>query len=232
MMSPLSAGKTATMTKKTPVHVPRMEAKASTSTSTSTEAEPLTLGTLTVDASQEETQTAIAALLTLGEDIPPPDDDPTTENAALVPINPSIRDTNIAHKSTARTPNKDPPKVKLAAVPVHKRFVTVEYKLKRKYRHPRKFPCAKCGKCFSTQKEANCHFNETQPPVKCDYCDRSFSCPASMLKHRYSHLETMIECDTCGKGFQFQSQLNEHLRIHQTIGDWVCFRPHCRKRFK
>ena len=61
------------------------------------------------------------------------------------------------------------------------------------------------------------------PPVKCDFCDRSFACPASMLKHRYSHYETMIECDTCGKGFQFQSQLTEHRRIHQAIGDWVCF---------
>ena len=150
----------------------------------------------------------------------------------LVPINPNIRDTNIAHKSTAPTPNKDPPKVKPAAVPVHKRFVTVEYKLKRKYCRPRKFPCVKCGKCFSTQKEVNGHFKETHPSVKCDYCERFFSCPASMLKHRYSHFETMIECDTCGKGFQFQSQLNEHLRTHQTIGDWVCFRPHCGKRFK
>ena len=70
MMSPLSTGKTGTTTKKTPVHVSCTEAKASTSTSTATEAEPLTIGTLTVDASQEETQTAIAMLLSLGKDIP------------------------------------------------------------------------------------------------------------------------------------------------------------------
>ena len=53
-----------------------------------------------------------------------------------------------------------------------------------------------------------------------------------MLKHRYSHYETMVECETCGKGFQFQSQLTEHRRVHQLIGDWVCFRPACGKRFK
>ena len=126
----------------------------------------------------------------------------------------------------------NPPVIKPVAVPVHRRYVTKEYKLKRKYRRPRKFPCAKCGKCFSTQKEANCHFKDTHPSVKCDFCDRFFSCPASMLKHRYSHLETMVECETCGKGFQFQSQLKEHLRTHQTIGDWVCFKPQCRERFK
>ena len=39
----------------------------------------------------------------LGEDIPPPDDDPTAENAALVPINPNIGDTKITHTSTAPT---------------------------------------------------------------------------------------------------------------------------------
>ena len=97
---------------------------------------------------------------------------------------------------------------------------------------PRKFPCAKCGKSYITQKEVNTHFKETHPPVKCDYCDHSFLCLASMLKHRYTHFETMIECDMCGKGFQFQSQLNEHLHTHQAVGDWVCFRPQCGKRFK
>ena len=106
-MSPLSTGKMGTTTKKTQVHVSCMEAKASTSTSTATEAEQSTIGTLTVEASQEETQTAIAVLLSLGEDIPPPEDDPTAENAALVPLNPNISDTNIAHTSTTPTPNKD-----------------------------------------------------------------------------------------------------------------------------
>ena len=170
MMSPLSAGKTDTTTKKTQVHVSYTESKASTSTPTIKEAEPPTIGTLTVDATEHETKTAIAALLSLGEDIPPPDNDLTAENAALVPLNPNISDT-IAYTPTAPTSNKDPPVIKPVAVPVHKRFVTVEYKLKRKYRPPRKFPCAKCGKCFSTQKEVNGHLKDTHPPVKCDYCD-------------------------------------------------------------
>ena len=49
-----------------------------------------------------------------------------------------------------------------------------------------------------------------------------------MLKHRYSHYEIMVEYETCGKGFQ----LTEHHRVHQLVGDWVCFRPGCGKRFK
>ena len=119
-----------------------------------------------------------------------------------------------------------------ASVPVHKRFVTVEYKLKRRIKRVRKFRCGKCDWSFESQHDVNVHFKETHPPVKCDYCDRSFACPASMLKPRYSHHETMIESDTCGKGFRFQSQLTEHRQVHQVIGDWVCFKPGCGKRFK
>ena len=98
--------------------------------------------------------------------------------------------------------------------------------------HACKFPCGKCENSYNSQKEVNTHFKETHPPVECDYCDRSFTYPASMLKHQYYHFETMIECDTCGKGFQFQSQLTEHQRVHQTMGDWVRFKPCCGKRFK
>ena len=89
----------------------------------------------------------------------------------------------------------------------------------------RKFRCGKCDQSFESQHDVNVHFKETHPPVKCDYCDRSFACPASLLKHRYSHHETMIERDTCGKGFQFQSQLTEHQWVHQVIKDLVCFKP-------
>ena len=147
----------------------------------------------------------------------------------LVPINPNVPSTStpkaaIKGDNTATKPAQ--------TVPVNKRFVTVEYKLKRKRRRTRKFRCGKCDRSFESQREVNNHFKDTHPPVKCDFCDRSFACPASMLKHRYSHYETMIECDTYGKGFQFQSQLTEHQRIHQVIGDWVCFKPGCGKRFK
>ena len=115
---------------------------------------------------------------------------------------------------------------------MHRRFVTVEYKLKQKCCRAHKFPCGKCENSYNRQKEVNTHFKETHPPVKCDYCDHSFTYPASMLKHQYSHFETMIECGTCGKGFQFQSQLTEHQCVYQTMGDWVCFKPRCGKRFK
>ena len=216
------------------LHKPNQKS-ATTTTSTSVSASTSTgasLGTVTVQASAEETKVAIEALLALGSDMPYPTEDVTAENAELVPINPTTADDRAASMSHSVPKPIEMTSTPTQPVPVHKRFVTVEYKLKRKRRRTRKFRCVKCDKCFNSQHEVNAHFKSTHPPVKCDHCDCFFSCPASMLKHRYSHYETMVECETCGKGFQFQSQLNEHRRVHQLIGDWVCFRPSCGKRFK
>ena len=104
---------------------------ASTSTGTP-------IGTVTVGASAAETKAAIAALLTLGSDLPQPEDDLTAENASLVPIDPTKHKTSddpapltsILTNTNPSTGNKG---VKpTSPVPVHKRFVTVEYKLKCK----------------------------------------------------------------------------------------------------
>ena len=230
-MSPLGTMKRTTK----PVTTSPTPTLSSSSANTSTGQQ---IGTVMVSASTEETKMAITALLSLGSDIPQQDEDVTAENAQLMPINPDTL--NIAADSIpASTASSVGTKIKPAtpstpstAVPVHRRFITKEYKLKRRIKRVRKFKCGKCDRSFENQHDVNVHFKDKHPPVKCDYCERSFACPASMLKHRYTHYETMVECDTCGKGFQFQSQLKEHRRVHQVIGDWVCFKPGCGKRFK
>ena len=193
------------------------------------------IGTVTVTASTDETKTAIAALLSLGSDILQPEEDVTAENAQLMAINPeklSIADDPTPASSGRNAETKTKPVTQSTSVLVHRRLVSKEYKLKRRIKQVRKFKCGKCDWSFGSQYDVNVHFKETHPPVKCDYCETAFGCPASMLKHRYSYYETMVECDTCGKGFQFQSQLTEHRRVHQVIGDRVCFKPGCGKRFK
>ena len=100
-MSPLSAGKTATTTKDQTVHVPSTDAEASTSSSAAVTAQSSLIGTVTVNATKEETKTAIAVLLSLGGDLPPPDNDITAENAALVPINPNIMDADAGNMQVA-----------------------------------------------------------------------------------------------------------------------------------
>ena len=86
-----------------------------------------------VTASADETKTAIAALLSLGSDIPQPDEDVTAENVQLVPINPdkiNITDDPITTSSASSAKTKIKTTEPSTLVPVHRRFVTVEYKLK------------------------------------------------------------------------------------------------------
>ena len=114
-----------------------------------------------------------------------------------------------------------------------RKFVMVEYKLKRKYVNTKcKFPCEKCHQNLGSQREVNEHFRTTHPPVQCDICQNTFDTPAAMVKHKYHHYEYMYECNHCGKGFHFESQLREHLRVYQAQGEWTYFRPKCGKQFK
>ena len=215
-------------------------------TTTTEDTYPGTSGIVTVAATEEETQTAIEALLTLGLDMPAADTE-IDENAALVPLVPQAPDPGPPPQPTDA--NQTEPKIIGTAVKVEqktiqpgndqstekkkKTFVMVEYKLKHKYVNTkRKFLCEKCHQIFGSQKEVNEHFRTTHPLVQCDICQRTFDTPAAMVKHRYHHYEYMYECDHCGKGFHFESQLKEHLRVHQAQGDWTCFRPKCGKRFK
>ena len=188
MKLPLSTRKLTTTTVQNDlVPVPQTDPVPSTSASTSDIAQPNSIGTVTVEANENETKTVIAALLSLGTDLPRPEDDITTENVSLVPINPSNPGAGNKEPVSIETSDdtKKPSDIK-NTVPVHKSFLTVEYKLKRKHQCTRWFPCAQCNNSdnsYNSQKEVNQHFKETHPPVKCDYCDHSFSCPASMLKH-------------------------------------------------
>ena len=124
-MSPLGSSQTKLIPATTTMST---SAGASTSTGAS-------VGTVTVQASAEETKVAIEALLALGSDMPQPIDDVTMDNANLVPINPTVAEDRAASMShTVPKPidsSLDASKPS-QSVPVHKRFVTVEYKLKRK----------------------------------------------------------------------------------------------------
>ena len=65
-------------------------------------AQPGTSGTVTVAATEDETQTAIAALLSLGLDIPPPNVE-LDKNAALVPLVPQAPEPGPTPQQTGAT---------------------------------------------------------------------------------------------------------------------------------
>ena len=201
--------------------------------------------TLTTPATQEETADVLKQLSTM-DDIP----DDNQDDDTTIPIAPQLQQQPQVIPKVEGPPDTDIkppmlPRVIGTAIKMEKPagtvitpqsqkkvFKTVEYKLKRKYVKPRRFSCVGCNSSFSRQKELNEHFRTSHPPVKCDICEKFFDTPAAMLCHKYKHYEYMYECNACSRGFHFASQLQEHKRVHQTQGDWVCFKPKCGKRFK
>ena len=127
-MSPLGTMKgTTKMVTTNPTPIP-----SSSSFSSSTGQQ---IGTVMVNASADETKKAIKALLSLGSEIPQPDEDITAENVQLVPINldkMNIAGDPIPTSSVSSAETKSKPVEPSKSVLVHRRFVTVEYKLKRK----------------------------------------------------------------------------------------------------
>ena len=113
-----------------------------------------------------------------------------------------------------------------------KTFVTRQFGLKRRNRPKRKFKCEKCAQELETVRDYNQHYLDNHPPTPCPYCPRQFISPRTMAKHRYSHAETMYECETCGQGFTFRSQYLSHRKVHLTIQGFVCFKAKCGQRFK
>ena len=127
-MSPLGTMKGTVETVTTSMTPTPLSSSASTSTGQQ-------IGTVMVSASADETKTAIAALLLLGSDLPQPDEDETAENTQLVPINPIMMNTadDPVPSLSASSAKKETKPAKLSpSVLVHKRFVTVEYKLKHR----------------------------------------------------------------------------------------------------
>ena len=161
--------------------------------------QPGTSGTVRVAATEDETQTTIAALLSLGSDIPPPDAelDKNVPSSSCTPgtwtqTNPTANWCCTNSASSYCTAVKEEqktvqPKSELINEQEKKTFVTVEYKLKQKYVNTKH----KFRQSFTSQKEVNNHFRSNHPPLKCDICQSTFNTPAAMMKH---YICTMSAC--------------------------------------
>ena len=132
--------------------VPKSTSTTTPVTMTPIIVQPTTSWTVTVAATEDETQTAIAAMLSLGTDLPPPDND-CNDNAALVLLVPHVPLVPTSGPTPSQAQNAGGehtvPVVIGTAVKTEtktdqaddetnnrqkkKTFVTMEYKLKRKY---------------------------------------------------------------------------------------------------
>ena len=82
--------------------------------------------------------------------------------------------------------------------------------------------------------EYNRHYLSNHPPLKCQDCNKMFTNPTSLQRHRYNHTKTegTFTCHRCRKIFPFWSQLQSHKFTHKRISHFPCASDGCNKSFK
>ena len=140
------------------------------------------------------------------------DDQSTAENlqtpptlppapAQFQPIDSTGEDTSMTNNNTADSMDSQHSKSNTTPKSKEKKgtLVTRSFALLRRTRLNRSFRCSieNCNQKFGAVKDLNQHHQDQHPPVKCDMCTESFSCPNEMLKHKYKHYEIMFECSIC-----------------------------------
>ena len=87
------------------------------------------------------------------------------------------------------------------------------------------------GEKFESSTAFITHYRTTHPPLACPDCDKTYTNPRSLQKHRYIHIGDMKMCPDCNKCFPFESQLSDHKKTHLTLKQYVCSHPKCMKDF-
>ena len=89
--------------------------------------------------------------------------------------------------------------------------------------------CEMCGKRFDNSTAFIAHYSSTHPPLPCTDCDKIFSNPLSLQKHRYHHVGKKYPCTVCDRTFPFNSQLQDHRKSHFKTKPHMCSFPNCGK---
>ncbi|KAH7640828.1 zinc-finger double domain containing protein [Dermatophagoides farinae] len=72
--------------------------------------------------------------------------------------------------------------------------------------------------------------NQSEGLFTCDQCDKTFSKPSSLARHKYEHSgQRPHKCDVCNKAFKHKHHLTEHKRLHSGEKPFQCTK--CLKRF-
>ena len=111
------------------------------------------------------------------------------------------------------------------------RVQTLKYGIKWKRGNGRTYKCTQCNEQKSSTHELNKHYRLKHKPQMCGICHKLFDLPGTLKKHMYGHLDKPYKCDKCMARFYFESELNNHKVVHQTIRTHFCMAQNCGHSF-
>ena len=94
-----------------------------------------------------------------------------------------------------------------------------------------RFQCDMCGNYFTGSTDYINHYKETHPALLCTNCEKVFTNPLSLKKHKYHHQDNVKLCKHCGRSFPFDCQLNDHLKMHLPKKLHWCSYVNCDRSF-
>jgi KRAB domain-containing zinc finger protein len=102
-----------------------------------------------------------------------------------------------------------------------------DMKVKKVERHP----CPTCGRIYKWKKDLQIHMANSDGPVECSVCEKTFCMNAHLARHLHiQHPEvTPFKCTSCDKAFSQKWALNNHLRSHCEEKKFRC--DECEKKF-
>ena len=93
------------------------------------------------------------------------------------------------------------------------------------------FKCYIC--CYRSDSKANFSYHMNThtgtKPFNCKDCIKTYSHPASLSKHRKTHLPPQLKCDFCPRMFTFTWQKDHHMNNHTGAKPYEC--DQCHQRF-
>ena len=109
--------------------------------------------------------------------------------------------------------------------------INIRFKGLLKHKKGRKFPCKECKYICDSQAMLNAHRIKDHDLVICSVCNKSFSTPLTLSRHKYSHVSLKYSCNQCTESFAFKSALERHSYSHRKHALFVCHHKNCRRSY-
>ena len=162
----------------------------------------------------------------LSKELSEPEPDPPTDEVVLHKAGPKGIEHRDADTSSKAGPSNE---MEHKRMPKGKFSNTTHGILKHKW--IRSYKCPVCNVCKPSQAEANEHYKNNHPPVKCTQCPKVCSTSCTLARHMSLHSDLKYLCHRCEQRFVFESELKVHKFKHRRIRMFKCAHADCHKTY-